>query len=119
MEILQDAGVFGFVVLALFVAGLGLTSTWARQHNRVSSVAATFSVAILAVANLGAHLAQRVVEQHVAQMPADDVAKLAQKIEVLNIGTREASSNLLIGGACAVLLIAIGAAIRYVDRQEG
>lgn len=106
--LVHEAGFSGWMCLLLSIAGLVLTFTVGRRIQRPGSVAAAFAVAILAQGAIGLGLGQRNVD---AAVMATDAANLASRVEIVSIGTREASANLLLSGACATLLLLAGAGL--------
>ena len=104
MELILEAGVAGPVSLVLFVVGLVAVV-------RGKDVARGFAVAILATGFVGFGVGERLVTRAAEAAPA-----LSTKVAFLTVGTREASANLLLSGAMALLLVAIGWA---VERLRG
>lgn len=107
MELLREAGPFGPLAVCLFITGLAFV-----VRTRSSKHAAAFALAILGVGQLGQGLGQHAVRHALGQVP-----DIATKIELLNQGTGEAASSLLISGACAVLLCVIGAFVSLADKR--
>lgn len=107
MELLKEAGLFGPLAVMLFVTGLAFV-----VRTRSSKHAAAFALAILGVGQLGQGLGQHAVRDALGQVP-----DIATKIELLNQGTGEASSALIVSGACAVLLCVIGAFVSLADKR--
>jgi hypothetical protein len=105
MDLIRESGWGAWFTILIFVAGLAAVFTVGRARKRPGSVAAAFAVAILAAGALGMATGQRSVDRAVHSLPETD---LAQKIEWMTIGTREAATNLLLAGAGAMLLVAIG-----------
>lgn len=95
MQIFVEAGAVAFVALALFVMGL-------MARVRGQSVDA-WVMGILAAGAVGVGLGQRLVAAAV-----DAVTDLGAKVDILSVGTREASANLLIAGVFAGVLTIIG-----------
>lgn len=95
MQLIQEAGVTGVAIVGLFVIALGLRATGR------SSSSTPWALALLAAGQLGQGVAQRVVAGAVS-LTKDPVLVLAQ-------GSAEASANLLLAGACVLVLLAVGA----------
>jgi len=95
MQIFLEAGVFSLVALAFFVAGLV-----ARARGRSVD---GWALGILVAGAVGVGLGQRLVASAV-----DAATDLALKVELLSVGTREVSANLLIAGVFAGVLTVIG-----------
>jgi hypothetical protein len=98
MSLFQEAGVFSFVALALFCAGL-------FDVARAKARAPSWAAAIAGIALFGDGLGQRLVAAAVEKTPSID-----DKVKFLAIGTAEATANLVLGGVFILLLIAIDAA---------
>jgi hypothetical protein len=73
-----------------------------------ASVATTAAVVALAGGMLGMALGLRKVDHAFQTTTGLD---LALRIKILSVGAREASDNLLVGGACAVLLVLAGSCL--------
>ena len=101
MQLFLEAGVFSFAALALFAVGL---FDVARGKGRTP----TWAAAIAGVSLFGCVLGQRLVAEVVAWTPAID-----DKVRFLAEGTKEATANLVLGGAFVVVLLAIDAAISW------
>ena len=98
MQLLQDAGVTGFALFALFVTALGFV-----LHNPSRS-ALPWSVALLGLGEVGQGLGMRAVCDAVT---GDKV--VADVGVIVAVGAAEASANLVIGGAAALVVLVIGA----------
>lgn len=107
MELLQEAGPFGPLAVLMFIVGLG-----AAIKTRSASSTAPFILAVLGLGQLGQGLGQHAVRDAVEQVP-----DLVQKVQFINVGTGEASSCLIISGACAVLLCAVAGALSLSKRE--
>lgn len=99
MELLLEAGIAGPLAFALFVVGL-------IAVVRGKGGARDFASAILAIGFLGFGVGERLVTR-----AAEAAPDLSTKLAFLTVGTREASANLLLSGAMALLLVVIGAAL--------
>ena len=108
MEFLREAGPFGPLAVVLFIAGLAVV-----VRSRSAASAAPFILGILATGQLGQGLGQHAVRDALAGAP-----ELARKVELLNIGTGEASSALLISGACALILCVVAGALAFAERKN-
>jgi hypothetical protein len=113
MELLREAGIFGPLSVLLFVGGLVVTVTRGRASHATMATAAPFILAILALGQVGQGLGQRLVRDAVEKVP-----DLAQKVSFINIGTGEAAANLVVSGACALLLCAIAGVVSLADRKD-
>ncbi len=103
MSYFHEAGVFSLLALGAFVVGLGVT-VWAK--DRAGQLAPRFAAAVMGLGMLGSALGQRLVDNAVQRTP-----ELAEKVMMLSVGTRETSSNLLLAGGMALLLLLVGVAI--------
>ena len=100
---LHEAGWVSWFAVAAMVAGLVFVVSAGRKVGRAGSVAASWSAVVVAVALLNASAGQRKVDDAVQREPDP-----AHRIAMLSQGTREASSNLFVGGTCVLLLMAVG-----------
>jgi hypothetical protein len=100
---LHEAGWVSWLAPLAAVVGLALALSVGRRTGRAAAVASAWSIVVLIVALLNASVGQHKVDAQVQQ-----ALDLGQKIAILTTGTREASSNLFVGGACAVFLMAAG-----------
>ena len=107
-QLMHESGYGAWLSLVLCLAGLAATFTVGRRSGRAGSVAAAFAAAVLASGQLGVGTGQRKVDRAVQSTSAAD---LATRVEILSVGTREASANLLFSGACAMLVLAVGGAV--------
>jgi hypothetical protein len=100
---IHEAGWVSWFSVAAMVAGLVLVVSVGRRAGRAGSVASSWSAIIVAVALLNASAGQNKVDDGVQREsdPAHQIAMLSQ-------GTREASSNLFVGGTCALFLMTVG-----------
>ena len=114
-QLMHESGYGAWLSLILALAGLAATFTVGRRSGRPGSVAAAFAAAVLASGQLGVGGGQRKVDAAVQSIPAAD---LATRVEILSVGTREASANLLFSGACAMLVLAVGGALGQARRRE-
>ncbi|MDP2345471.1 MAG: hypothetical protein Q8O67_31290 [Deltaproteobacteria bacterium] len=96
MQLIQEAGPLGAVVVVVFVVAL-----FARASGRSTS-ATPWALSLLALGQLGQALAQRTV--------ADAMEKIDGTVQMLAVGCAEASANLLLAGACALIVVVVGAA---------
>jgi hypothetical protein len=117
MTIIHESGWGAWASLIFTFLGIAAVLTVGRSRRRPGTIAAAFAVAVLASGALGVGSGQRRVDPFVQQLPKDD---LATKVEILSIGTREASANLLLSGGCAMLLMMIGGALALAyTRKDG
>lgn len=116
MDIIHESGWGAWASLLITLLGLVATFTIGRMRGRPGTVAAAFAVAILASGQLGVGTGQRKVDWYVqTQVAKEDLAK---KIEVLSVGTREASANLLLSGGCAMLVSIVGGVMALVALRK-
>jgi hypothetical protein len=117
MGIIHESGWAAWLSLVLTLLGLVATFTIGRKRGRPGTVAAAFAVAILASGQLGVGTGQRKVDQYVQNLPKEN---LADKVEALSVGTREASANLLLSGVCSFWVSVIGGVAALVAlRKKG
>ena len=114
LELIHQAGWGAYPILLTFVAGMAAVFTLGRARRRPGAIAAAFAVAVLGMAALGTATGQRKVASAVDELPEDD----PRRLEYLNIGTMEASTCLLLGGAAAVILMATGGVLVLRQRPE-
>ncbi|MBN2360574.1 MAG: hypothetical protein JXR83_14050 [Deltaproteobacteria bacterium] len=103
IDIIRECGFAAWLSLLIFIGGLAAVFTVGRKVGRPGSVAAAFAVAVVASGALGIGAGQRMVDRAVQQQ-----TEIAKQVEYLRIGTREAAANLLLSGACGLLLMAVG-----------
>ena len=96
MQLIQEAGAIGAVVVVVFAAAL-----IARASGRSLS-STPWALSLLALGQIGQSLSQRVV--------ADAIDQVDGTVKMLAVGSAEASANLLLAGACALIVVVIGAA---------
>ena len=113
--IIHESGWGAWASLLFTLLGIIAVFTIGRMRGRPGTVAAAFAVAILASGQLGVGTGQRKVDQFVQSLPKDN---LADKVEALSVGTREASANLLLAGGCALLVSIIGGAMALVALRK-
>lgn len=104
LELIHESGWGAWPTLLAFVVGLGATITLGRRLGRPGSVAAAWAAAVMALAMLGVSTGQRAVDNYVQTR----ATTIEEKVEAVSVGTREASTNLLFGGACGTLLMIVG-----------
>ena len=107
-----EAGVFGLVSVGLFIGGVLFTVTVGRARGNPFAVALPVGFFILAAGQLGQGLGQRLVRDAVER-----VAPLADKVALLNLGAGEAAANLVLSGACALLLGLVAGAVALASRK--
>jgi multisubunit Na+/H+ antiporter MnhF subunit len=111
MELFTEAGVFAWVGLLVFTVALIRVVTRPQHATRTASLAA---VALLSLGMLGSALGQRMVDRAVEREHV-----VAQKVALLSAGTRETSSNLLLGAIFALALAGVGAGVSAArDRRQ-
>lgn len=109
MTIIHESGFGAWASLIIFFMGIAAVLTVGRAKRRPGSVAAAFAVAVLASGAIGVGTGQRNVDRFVQQ-----TQELGEKVEILSVGTREASANLLLSGGCAMVLVMLGGAMALV-----
>lgn len=113
LELIHESGVGAWFSLLITIGGLAAVLTVGRRIGRPGSVAAAFAVAVLASGAIGVGTGQRKVDR--AVMDSQD---LAQRVEIVSIGTREASANLLFSGMCAQLVMIVGGALALAAARK-
>lgn len=108
MELLREAGPFGPLAVLLFIAGLAVV-----VRSRSAASAAPFILGILGTGQLGQGLGQHAVRDALGQVP-----DLADKVAILNAGTGEAASALVISGACALVLCVVAGVLSFAERKN-
>ncbi len=96
MQLIQEAGITGAVVVVVFAIALAL-----RASGRSSS-STPWALALLAIGEIGQSLGQRAV--------ADAIGRIDDPLTALAQGSAEASANLLLAGGCCLTLLIVGAA---------
>lgn len=114
LELIKDAGWGAWPVLLLAIGGLAATLTVGRARKRPGSVAAAFAVAVLAAGALGTATGQKAVQNYLETHKTD---KLDDRVDALAEGTREAQTNLLLAGAGAMVLMAVGGGLALAQRE--
>jgi hypothetical protein len=114
---IHEAGWVCWFAVAAMVTGLVLVLSVGRKAGRTSSVASSWSTVIVGVALLNAGAGQHKVDDRVQRQPNP-----ADQVAMLSLGSREASSNLFVGGTCALFLMIVGGLVTVgsprVDRRE-
>lgn len=114
-NLLEQAGVVAYPTLALFVAGLAVTVTKGRKSGRPGAYAAAWTVAVLASAQVGFAAGLVATESAVQKLPA---AELAKHVDFLGMGVRESGQNLLLGGLCGLVLMAVGGVLAVMSGKS-
>jgi hypothetical protein len=104
MQLLHEAGVFGYATVALFTVACVVV-----VRTKISST--PFALALLALGQLGQGAGQRVVRD-----ACETVVDVQAKLSFLNIGSGEAAANLVISGMTAIVLVALAAILRTQRR---
>lgn len=99
MQLVFEAGVFGTVIVVVFVAALA-----ARVTGRATS-STPWVLALLSLGAVGQGHAQREVRDAILRVGAD-----IDEVALIAVGTAEASANLLLAGAAGLLVLLVGAA---------
>jgi hypothetical protein len=111
MHLLTEAGIFGWAGLVLFGAGLVLLL---RDPGKAGARSRGLAAAEMALGLLGAGLGQRLVAQAVEKAP-----DLSAQVRFLNLGTMEATANLILGGLFALAILGLGAGIGWARSGHG
>jgi hypothetical protein len=129
-NLIHDSGWGAWLTLLLTVAGAAATVTIGRRRGRPGSVAAAWAVAVLASGALGFSSGQRLVDKAVrglivrhegkttaegADVPRPDPG---MAIQMMSVGTREASSNFLLAGVGGILLSALGGVLSLARPKD-
>jgi len=114
-EIIHEAGYNGPLSILLTVAGVVTCVVAARKERSAGMCAMAFALVILALSVLSQALGQHLVNQAIAarMMELDSRAL----VELVSIGTMEASRNLLLGGAGALVVLASGGGLSLLSRR--
>src|SRR5437879_491119 len=103
MNVVLEAGPLAMLCIVVTLIGLGVTAVFGRKTGRATATGASFAAAAVGGGLIGMGAGQRAVAAAVEQAAAD------KALALLSVGTREASANLLIAGACALVLVIAGA----------
>lgn len=112
MEFITECGVFGYLDLLAAIAGLVTAATWGRKIGKPGGVATVFAVALMALGGVGFGAGMRMVEKAVA------AAEAAKRVDLVTIGSREASGNLLLAGLCALAVLAVGGVLTLMQKPK-
>jgi hypothetical protein len=135
-ELIHESGFGAWTTLLFTVAGAAAITTIGLRRRRPGSVAAAWAVVVLASGALGFATGQRKVDQGLRMVmhetPAPTPAPGAETpppslhhpgrdpglaVQMMSRGTREASGNLLLAGACALVLSLVGGVLSVVQRE--
>jgi len=135
-ELIHESGFGAWTTLLFTVAGAAAITTVGLRRRRPGSVAAAWAVVVLASGALGFATGQRMVDKglrHVMEAPApaqtaEGEAAAAPSVhhpgrdpglalQMMSIGTREASGNLLLAGGCALVLSLLGGVLALVTKE--
>jgi hypothetical protein len=115
IQIFNESGFGGWMVLLFTIAGLAAVTTVGRRWGRPGSVAAAWAVAILAAGALGYGTGQRSVnrafdtlraqQNNAADQPAP---RPDQMVIMLSRGTSEAAGNYVLAGTGALMVMLVG-----------
>jgi len=111
MELLREAGMFGTASVLLFIVGCAVIVK--RRAAAPLSSATPFVLALLACGAVGHGVGQRIVRDALDNVHGD----VHTKLTLLNAGTGEAAANLVIGGSCALVLLALAGALSLARRD--
>jgi hypothetical protein len=113
-SLIQDSGFGAWPVIVFTLAGLAATLTVGRRSGRPGSIAASFALCVLAAGALAFAAGQHAVESYVLHQPD---SAIADKVTALATGTREASGGLLLAGAGALLVMALGGILAITQKK--
>ena len=128
-DLIHESGFAAWVTLLLTVAGAAAITTVGRKRRRPGSVAAAWAIAVLAAGSLGFATGQRKVDQGLrgvlhqpevdptAATPPPPPVDARRALQMMSIGTREASGNLLLAGGGALVLCLLGGVLALVWRD--
>jgi hypothetical protein len=127
-DLIHESGFGAWMTLLFAVAGAAAITTVGRKRRRPGSVAAAWAVAVLASGAIGFSTGQRKVDQGlraVFHAPAAEPTAggppppvdTRRAVQMMSIGTREASGNLLLAGGAALILCLIGGVLAVVTRE--
>ena len=106
LNIIHEAGFFGPLSLIITAAGMAATIIVARKGRSAMATSVCFALTLAAFGTLAYAMGQHLVHEAVsARMMQLDTREL---VELLSLGTREASRNLLLGGGGALLVLLTG-----------
>jgi len=106
---------WGWLAVAVTAAGIVAMLTVGRRTGKPANVATAAAAVALAGGMIGMALELRKVDHAFQSMASLDVAV---RVKILSVGTREASDSLLVGGACAVLLVLAGSFLAAYSANE-
>ena len=109
MGLILEAGIFGIAIVAALTVG----SVLVVRAKDALRTAQTGALTIVLLGICGTGLGQRLVDRAIG-----DVTDPMDKIAMLSAGTREAAAGNLLGGACGILLLGLGAAIHLARRED-
>jgi hypothetical protein len=113
-KLIVESGFGAWVTLFLTVIGAAAVVTVGRRRGRPGGVAAAWAVAVLAAGAIGFATGQRKVDQGIRGIPPENAARVA----MLSIGTREASTNMLLSGFAALSLCTVGGLLSLAKPKE-
>jgi hypothetical protein len=125
-DLIHESGFGAWMTLLFTVAGAAAITTVGRKRRRPGSVAAAWAVVVLASGAIGFSTGQRKVDQglHAVLHEPTAAAEVApppvdarRALQIMSIGTREASGNLLLAGGAALVLCLIGGVLAVVTRE--
>jgi hypothetical protein len=115
LQIFNESGIGGWMVLLFTIAGLAAVTTVGRRWGRPGSVAAAWAVAILAAGALGFGTGQRSVNRAFATLRAQQTnaadeagTRPDQMVIMLSRGTSEAAGNYVLAGTGALMVMLVG-----------
>jgi hypothetical protein len=110
LETIHEAGWVAWIIVTIALVSAAVVVARRRRGESLAGAAATLTLA-LSLAN--ASVGQAKVDAAVTAEPDP-----ALQLIVLSHGTREASRNLMVGGTCATLLLALGGAVSALTRSR-
>jgi hypothetical protein len=126
-NLIHESGWGGWFTLILSVAGLAAVTTVGRWRGRPGSVGAAWAVAVLAAGALGFATGQRACDRGLTSVmhshppeggaEAHPPADPGHAVLMLSHGTREASGNLILAGAGALIISLVGGTLALVRKE--
>ena len=123
LQIFQESGFGGWVVLLFTIAGLAAVTTVGRRWGRPGSVASAWAVAILAAGSIGFGAGQRSVHRGIRPMQQAEVSgesdvRAARMVALLSRGTAEAAGNYVLAGSGALVVLLLGGMLVFTRKKE-
>jgi hypothetical protein len=124
LQIFQESGIGGWIVLIFTIAGLAAVTTVGRRWGRPGSVAAAWAVAILAAGSIGFGFGQRSVNRGMRGVAGDGSGQMnapppERMVAMLSRGTAEAAGNYVLAGNGALLVLLVGGLLVFFRKKDG